>query len=458
MPKYSILTTVPGTKNLVKGKTASVAPNVAIYFRYLATQASPEKKAIAISNEQIIAIAEGVSLDDYSGDEHKHQDEIVRQLLVADGQIADTSETEEDESEETEETGETEPTEEEKKLPIEKQDDIDKEATKLMRKAIDDKPLNAMFSRAVEIDDEALFMPLKMRDRFIAVYGIEGMNELPMPGTTKNTAGNHAPDKRLTRVKRQGGDGWRDATVSIVDRMAELLPEAAKHTATLSAIANRSTEKNEWQNATIDKIGKATKKAKAALVTIKRNFRRTLTLHHQLALCQALPDVDVYYGKEKDGSATQDRVPIVVKNKLNDDVREYFTVVQFNALEPADCRDPLKLKKNDGSVYLTLIRSAARGTGQRTKKGMCPPITIFNQGDAALSEVAHWLEKKETEKAIFDTLNKGKPEESNDLLASVFAIFSALKPFTDDPALRKRHQEYEVLRNRAEKEQQKTAA
>lgn len=433
----SEVTTAKGTVMKV-GMPLTKPGNIAAYFAAVALIQSPTDKPLGLSGDQIRAIVDAVPEGD---DPEAREDEIVRQLLVADGQQSEESEetdeeTDEDETEDetSDEAGEQDATDEDDKMPEEKPTAIQSEAVKAMERAVKDTVLSNIVRDAATADLTLKFTPLQFRQRLVTLYGTD-LDTFPVPGSKSSDKdlGNRVADYRRIRVPKASGDGTKWVKVSYVQTCADLLPEAVAALDVLKQVAAANTRGKGagiFAKKTVTERGQAVKDAKATLASARGNFRKALSLHHMIYECSNLPDVDVSFRKNEKGEAEKTRVPMVIKNKKNDDLREYYTVAQFLALDPSDCRDPAKLKEHDGSVYSTLIASGMRGTGQRRGKDVCKPITNRDQWEGALAEVAAYTEERLNAANINKWLAITNGEDSSDaMLESMETIIANLTPY-----------------------------
>lgn len=460
MAKFTALVSVPNTK-IAKGKNVSVAVNVAIYFRYLVEQ-QQGAKALAIDNQQINAIADQIG-DDFDT-EQERQDEVVRLLMVADGQIeedaAEQESVEEDAAAEDAETNGKDENEDTSDLPIEAANDVAKEAAKFIAKAANDAEFNAEIKFAADSDRRIKVMPLVMYMRLQTLYGKE-LDTAPMPNTNAKTSGNYKPDKRATQVPKAGGEGFTTRIVSMLDSMADMLPESIKATAILDQTKDKDSRKGtKYEHTGNYDLAQLRKDSRAIIVLSRNLFRKAVGIHHMLSQCENIPNVEVSYLRDPQNKnkPKSTQFPFVISDTTDKQNNEFMSVTQFLALDPSQCKDPAALKKNQGSMWRTLKTSGSRGAGEaRVPKGFCPRILIMDQAEAAFSQIAHWAEVDKTDSAMFNRLQNGKPADSNDLLESLDIVYTFLTPFMQDPDIQKRVGDLKVARLQREKSERKIA-
>lgn len=419
-----------------QGVPLTLPGNVAEYYRTVANDGAD--RPIALNNDAIVAIVQSVD-----GNDEDAQDERVRLMLKADGQVQDEDEPQEPAEDATEDAGD-EPAEpetddaKEPERPVEQANAVQKWAATLIADTRGDKDFNGTLEAGIAADKELKMAPLNLMARLRAVYG-DRLNGFPVPGTKAGDreCGNNPPDKRRTMVKKKDG-GFREKYVSSIDAMFDATEQGARLNETVRLIgeANSPDRKagNPWSAKNVHDRSQALQDARSDITTGRGMLRKAIALHLHLMRCDSLPDVDVTYrvvfldatDKSKGSKPRSTRYPIVVKDKTDEENVNYYSVTQFLGLDPDEAKDPEALKEHNGSVWAALCASGGRGAA--TNASEVPHIATREQAEGYLSEVAAWAGKREAGTNLHKWM---ADKDGAGLRLSVDAIVSELTAIRD---------------------------
>lgn len=404
--------------------------NVAKYYRDVANDGAD--RPIALTNDAIVATV--LTVD---GNDEDAQDERVRLLLKADGQVQDEPEEPADDATD-EPTEPADDTANEPERPVENANAISKWSAELIAPTMDDATFNDTMANGIAADKTLKMAPLNLMASMRKTFG-DKLNGFPVPGTKSGDkeCGNNPADKRRTMVKKKDG-GFREKYVSSIDAMFDATREGKALNITLQQIASADDparkQGNPWSARNAMDRAQAAQDARTDVTTGRGMLRKAIALHLHLHKCDSLPDVQVYYrevpidvaDKAKGNKPRSTRYPIVVKDKTDEENVNYYSITQFLGLDPDEARDPAKLKEHNGSVWATLCASGGRGPA--TPENEVTHITTREQAEGYLAEVAAWSHVKETG----TLLNRWMGEkDASQLRLSIDSIVSELTPIRD---------------------------
>lgn len=434
--------------NMPLTKTA----NIAAYYRDVTNDGA--EKPIALANEAIVAIVKTVA-----GNDQAAEDERVALMLKADGQgepdEADASEPAEPDAD-ADDNGEPEVEGEKKQeAPVEKADAIQKEANAFILRAVGDTEFNTVLHNAIEADKQQKVAPLYAMARLRLIYG-DDLNGAPVPGTKTGDkeCGNNPADKRRTMVKKKDGT-YRESWVSVIDKMADALPDSVAAKAVIKAIDDASSPgvKNDWTVKNMIDRKQARQDASAVLTLNRGMLRKAIALHLHFRACESLPNVEVSYkevyrkGVDLKTATAADklprstRYPIVIKDKTDSDNVNTYAITQFLGLDPNEARDAKRVQEC-GGVWQALLMSGGRGPED---PALASHITTVAQFEEYAAEVKAWLDKREYVALLQKELAKGD-DGSKAFIKTLGDLYLELKPIYDQ--FQKVHGEMQAAANK----------
>lgn len=185
-------------------------------------------------------------------------------------------------------------------------------------------------------------------------------------------------------------------------------------------------------------------------------FKRAYALYQKLDAVNAMKNCGarILFLKDKDGKDTNElrktTQPIVVYNKHEPTEAAPCTLGRFLGFDIAKA-------EKDGGTLGDLLASGTGDGDAETPTGDTDTDMDVRTFDTGMAAFAHWLDDDANISQVYKRLNTKKPEDSDDLLCSIFDVFGALKAITDKAEYRNRYQRVQ-LQEGADKRKDGTTA
>ncbi len=300
-------------------------------------------------------------------------------------------------------------------------------AREMAEKVKDNGTIAVILDKAIETEENRVTLPRDLCIALVAAYGKEGMNSLPLVGSTidgdKGTRQSNNPDVTYISVTTESG-GTRKTRISYIEQFAKEQPRAVKLQAEVDAIADKYATKDAAYQREVPKLN-------ARIRAIVKVVRTAIRLYQQMEAVNSYPMASVEWvtekqkdektGKMVDGmpSTTQ---PLVILNPSDKLGFRYVTSSQFLSLDTDAAREK-------GGTFDDLMNTMARGP---RGIGEAPFKMTKKNWYGAVLEMLSGLETLESDVTAF--LDKSGPESDEALEA-----FSELEKVITDITSKKKY-------------------